>query len=103
MSDVSDPQAKGVRRLRVFDGGGRPPVHYRVDDHAPVCAWCRWKDSLLSICLSPTNNPANRLSTTFSTSTFNDHRQCESYHPSLLTKVLQAVRFRPFIRGKAKT
>lgn len=88
---MSDPD----RNLHVLQPyRGKPPeIRYGRGEHAGVCMWCRWSDRISPYyCYEPIHNPGHENKWAI---WFNKSGLCERYLPSLLTRLLQALRLRP--------
>ena len=92
----------GAEKLHVLEPyRGKPPdVQYSRREHAPVCRWCTWRDMVKPYyCFAVGNNPTGGQRFA---NLFNERGQCNYYRPSLWTRLLQALRVRPWIERKTE-
>ena len=79
------------------------PVPLRCREHAPVCTWCRWAQhnarERALVCEEPSTNPASTYRTLKNA---NGEGQCNNYAPSFWTRILQALRLKPFVERSRK-
>lgn len=86
-------------RLDVYREVPKPvPLRGRV--HAPVCKWCEFYSFVNSQHTVRLKHVCNFFRPTRLCNDLNDREQCDRYYPSLWTRILQALRLRPFVERR---